>query len=258
VSLAGFLYVTFQIYKAADFEVMTTVELLRAGGISDILIGVFLVQFPFELLLITLAVCWWLISAVPATPREITVPRSMRHPGWIAKDPRTPPQVILAALLILGFYTTPWPLYLVAAVATVIAVTIAHRRRATNGRVGARMRRTLIVISGLVFIIMVQRPTIWVPLESITTSDRGTLVAYVIAEEGPWTTLLTPQWTRQLEPGQNSVLRERTDRVTARKLCAVDLLEARLFTRVLRLRPAQLISAVQQRAVPEPLTPPCP
>jgi hypothetical protein len=110
VSLAGFLYVAFQIHKAADFEVMTTVELLRAAGVTAILTGVFRVQLPFELLLLTFAACWWLISAVPATPRKMIGPRSVKHLGWIVKDPRTAPQVILAALLILGFYTSPWPL----------------------------------------------------------------------------------------------------------------------------------------------------
>lgn len=249
VSLATFLYVAFQIHKAADFEVNTTVELLHAGGISTVLVGVLLVQLPIELLLFTLAAGWWLMAVKPPAAPPATRP---------AVDPRTPPKLVLAVLLVLSFYTSPWPMFLISAAVAGFATAIAHRSR--RGRIlqPTYARRALGVLAVVSLLILVQRPTIWVPAESVTTTDNGVLVGYVIAEDGQWTTLLTPRWTGRAQPAGGSVFRQSTSRITARQPCAFDFLEAQLFDRVIRLRPAQLVGAIPDGALPESLTPPCP
>jgi hypothetical protein len=253
-SIATFLYVAFQIYKAADFEVNTTVEILRAGGLTSILIGVALVQLPFELILLVLAGCWWLMSSVPRTGQSEKLNR--RGQLVVRNSLGIPPRVFLAVLLILSFYTSPWPLFLLSLIICAVVWIAAATGSATDRRL-ARTRRGIAVLGTVAFFIMVQRPTIWVPAESITTADDETIVAYVISEDEPWTTLLTPSWTGYLQPGENSMRRVQTDKIVSRKPCAISFLEAKLFDRVLRLRPAQLITAINQHALPQSLTPPC-
>jgi hypothetical protein len=266
VSLVTFLYVAFQIHKAAEFEVNTTVELIHAGGLTTVLIGVLLVQLPIELLLFTLVTAWWVIATTPvpepairpATERKPTRSRPVPRLAGLAGDPRTPPKALLVALLVLSFYISPWPMFLLSAAVAAMAVTVAHR--SGRGRVlGTRYaRRAIGVLGAIALLILIQRPTIWVPAESVTTTDHGVIVGYVIAEDGQWTTLLTPRWTGRAQPGGGGVFRQATSRITARQPCAIDFLEARLFDRVVRLRPVQLLGAVPDGALPESLTPPCP
>ena len=104
----------------------------------------------------------------------------------------------------------------------------------------------------------IERPAIWVPLESVTTTDRGTFIAYVVAEEGGWTTMLTPRWLDRPRPGPGSVFREQTDHITARQTCSLDIYDAQTFSRALRIRAYQVITVVRQGKLPPALTPPCP
>ena len=246
-SLATFLYVAFQIFKAGDFEVNTTVELLRAGGLTSILLGVLLVQLPIELVLLNLAVCWWLLS-MPAGRGRTSAgrPTGSHRPALAA----------IGGLLVLSFYVTPWPFFTLSAVLSAAAVHVSTRWLG-HARVVRSARVAMAILVATSILVLVQRPTIWVPAENVTLGPDGTVVAYVISDDGRWTTLLTPQWTGHLRPGANSIVRVPTDRITAREPCAIDFLESRLFSRVLRLRPVQLVRAFSERRLPRPLTPPC-
>lgn len=255
-SLATFLYVVFQIYKSGEFEVNTTVELLRAGGITSILVGVLLVQLPVELVLLCLVGCWWLIGVAPA--RRVAAPAGAgRWPRLTTGDARSTPLVLIGAVLVLSFYTNPWPFFLLSVGVAAVAVALAFRPGG-GGRAAGHTRRVIAVLVGLAFLILVQRPTTWAPSESITTEDQRTIVGYVVADDGKWTTVLTPRWTGRLTPGDNSVRRIPTESITRREPCALEFLEARLFDQVLRLRPAQLPGVLRDGALPRPLTPPCP
>ncbi|MFL6137302.1 MAG: hypothetical protein ACJ74O_05810 [Frankiaceae bacterium] len=229
VSLATFLYVAFQVYKASDYEVNTTTELVRASGLSAILVGVLLVQLPLELLLLTLAAAWWM---------------SQRGQGAVATS-----VVLVLVLLTIGFFASPWPIVLAM---VVVPVAAALARAYLKGRPLKAFRASLILLMGACILYLGARPTIWVPAERVETDDRGTIVAYVIASDGDWTTLLTPRWTGYLTKGANSVVRERTRNVASRTLCAIDFAEARNFSQSLRLRPAQLLTGNR-----EPENPPC-
>ena len=251
LALVTFLYVTFQVYKAGDFEV--NVELIRSSGLTSILTGVLLQQLPFLLLLLGFGACWWLISFTPGLPALAPEGGSGLNPRMVATDPRIAPQVLLAALLVMGFYTIPWPLFLVSVLSSVTAVVIAHRRKDGRRWTAILARRAMALLSVLlVGWLVYTHATIWVPSENVTTEERGTVVAFVIAENDQWTTLLTPQWTGYLDPRENSVLRLPTRSITARELCSMNLLEAQVFGRVLRLRPVQIVDALEQRKMPEP------
>lgn len=257
VSLAAFLYVAFQIHKAADFEVQTAVDLVRTG-LTSILIGVFLVQLPFELLLLTLAACWWLISAAPKSLPEVAGATAGKQPAESIRYSRTMPLLTLIAMLVLGIWASPWPLFLVALALAIVSCVAAYKRTRISPKSASKITRGMAGIALLVLVVMIQRPTIWVPLENITTSGQESFTAYVVSEDSQWLTLLTPKWTGLLQPGDNSVRRVQANNVSARTICAVDLLEAQLFSRALRLRPAQVAEALRDRAIPDPLTPPCP
>jgi hypothetical protein len=244
LSLVTFLFVVFQIYKAAGFEVNSTVELLRAGGLSTIVVGVLLVLLPIEMVLMSLAGSWWILAAAESVQGDAAGTRRR-----LDLDPRTAPALVLAALALLGFWTSPWPLWLLCLVVSGTAVWLAVRR-AGAGTIGARRLRRVIVALAVGFgFLLLQRPTIWVPAEKLSLRDGDPVVAYVIDYEGGWATLLTPD---------HRLLRISTTRVADRELCAVEYLEARLFDRVLRLRPAQVIGAISSGSLPESLTPPCP
>jgi hypothetical protein len=258
LSLTTFLYVVFQIYKTGEFEVNTTVDLLRASGLTTILVGVLLGQLPIELLLLSLVACWWLIMNSPPPPAASPPTGPPRRPRLTTNDPRTTPLILLGALLVLSFYTCPWPFFLISTILTFVALVVAFRRNRNSRPAGTYTRRliAIMIIGG--FIILVQRPTTWAPSESVTTSDRGTIVGYVIADDGRWTTVLTPRWTDRLPSGENSLQVIPTDQIIAREPCAIDFFEARLLSRMLRLRPVQFIEMIGKGVIPQPLTPPCP
>jgi hypothetical protein len=247
ISLVTFLFVTFQVYKAGDFEV--NVELFRSSGLTTILTGVLLQELPFLLILLTFGTCWWLIGYARDTP-----PRTAETRIWRSStDPRNVPQLLLLGLLVIGFYTIPWPLFLLSLVSSVVALTIAHRHEPAGRRTVKVTGRTMATVSLLlVTYLLYTHPVVWVPSENVTTTDRGTVVAFVVGEDDRFTTLLTPRWTGYLRPGENSVVREPTDHITARQLCSMDLLEAQLFGRVLRLRPVQLPGVIRRHRLPEP------
>lgn len=244
LSLVTFLFVVFQIYKAAGFEVNSTVELLRAGGLSTIVVGVLLVLLPIELVLMSLAGSWWILAAADSVEPDPLNPMKR-----FELDPRTAPALVLASLVVLGLWTNPWPLWLICVVVSALAVWFAVRRAGSAGTRPRWFRRTIVVLAVVFGFLLVQRPTIWVPAEKLSLREGDHVVAYVIEYEGAWATLLTPD---------HKLVRIETGRVTDRELCAVEYEEARLFDRVLRLRPVQVVGAIADRSIPESLTPPCP
>jgi hypothetical protein len=257
-SLATFLYVVFQIYKSGDFEVNTTIELLRAGGLTSILLGVLLAQLPIELALINLVCCWWLIAVTPAGQVGKVPSESGLRTRLATNDPRTTPFVLLGALLVLSFYSSPWPYFLSSLLLSMVTGTIALRRNNRSRPAGTYTRRLITVFIFAAFLLLLQRPTTWTPSERVTTIDQGTIVGYVIADDERWTTILTPRSTGKLSPGENSVRRISTQQITDRQPCALEFIETRLFPPALRFRSVQIIEVVNKKALPQPLTPPCP
>jgi hypothetical protein len=256
IALATFLYAALQVYKAADFEVNAMKELLTSAGPTTIIVGAFLIQLPLELLLLSLTCCWWLTSIARTVRDPDSASRRMLRRG--ADDARNLPEVVLAALLVMSFFTSPWPFFLLSCALSVISVLLAHSRNAASGAIGLNIRRSIVAVGVFAFIYLVQSPTMWLSIESVTTKDRGTLVGYVVSEDGQWTTILTPRWLGRAAPGDNILTRIRSDTVAAREPCAATMAEARLFSPLLRLRPVQLVPASRQGHLPPPRTRPCP
>ncbi len=253
LSLATFLYVTFQIYKAADFEVNTAVELIRDGGLTAVLVGVFLVQLQYELMLITIVACFWLTAAA-----DSSTPRGLAGISWsparLRSDERILPKALLVVILTLSFWTVPWPFFVLMTAATAWAWWLADRGHGRRPRIWTGVH----VAAALLFVgLLLARPTIWVPAETIVTTNRGTLVGYVVSSGDGWITILTPSWTGHLGSRNSDLIREPAQDVVSRQPCAIDFVEARLFDKVERLRPAQVVSAIAHRALPPTLTPPC-
>lgn len=252
-SVAMFLYVAFQIHKAGDFEVVTTVELLHSASLPTILAGVLLVQLPLELLIVAIAASWWLFAAGTMVDEASTQPR--RH---MLTDPRTFPQTVLACVVLMSFYTSPWPFFALAFSVGLAATVLARRRKPYGRRLSMWAPRALATSIALLFLIMVGRPTTWVPAEAVTTAGGETIAGYVVSADGDWTTVLTPKWTNRLEPGQNSLRRVPTKDVVARETCRFSFSDNENFADMTRLRTLQLITVVFGGPHPVGLTPPCP
>lgn len=267
VSLATFLYVAFRVYEAADFDVNNMLRILHANGLSTILVGVLLVQLPAELLLLTLAACWWLYSA--ASDAAVTSPSSRRVRHFVAGS-RTLPLLLLAILIALSYTIIPWLFFLASLF--VIAITIVASYRVmmskhdhapptattapTRSRSIVTLRRSFLLIGLAVLFYAISGPAIWVDAENITTTDRGNIVGYVIDDSGPWTTILTPTWTGYLHQG-NSVTMEKTDHIVKRQLCAITIPQPSIFG-IKTYRPIQIWRAwITHRPVPI-LTSRCP
>ena len=244
VSLATFLYVAFQVHKSGDFEVVTTVEIIHSGSLTSILIGVLMVQLPIELLILTGIACWWLLATGAMVNRTYA---TVRIRPALVNDPRTLPQIVLAVLLLLLFFTSPWLNFVLAFSVAVTAAAIARRRRPVTARLMTWARRVLVGLVVVLVLVLLERPTTWVPLERITVAENTTLVGYVIAADGQWTTILSPSWIGHLKPGQNSLRRVPTKEVLTRATCRLSLAEDKIFGRVVRLRAPQLIAAVCER-----------
>jgi hypothetical protein len=265
VSLATFLYVAFRVYEAADFDVNNMLRILHANGLSSILVGVLLVQLPAELLLLTLAACWWLYSA--ASDAALT-----SHPNGRAHftaGSRTLPLLLLAALVALSYTIIPWLFFLASL--SVIAITIVISFRVMTPKHGPAppnatpastrprritLRRSLLSIGVVVLLYAISGPAIWVDAENITTSDNGNIVGYVIDDSGSWTTILTPTWTGYLHQG-NSVTMEETDHIVKREPCAITIPQPSILG-IKMYRPIQIWHAwMSHRPVPI-LTSRCP
>lgn len=255
VSLATFLYVAFQVHKAGDFEGVTTLEIIHSSSLTSILVGVLLVQLPLELLILTGVACWWLLATGAMVHRGYAAKRP--RPALLA-DPRTLPQIVLTVLLLLLFFTSPWLNFALALTIAVIVAVIARRHRPFAARFTRWVSRVVVGLVILLVLWLLERPTTWVPLERVTITGNTTLVGYVIAADGQWTTILSPRWTARLAPGQNTLRRVPTKEVLTRATCRLSLAEDKIFGQVVRLRTPQLIAAVRDGALPTPLTPLCP
>lgn len=255
-TLAMFLYVAFQIHKAGDFEVVTTVELLHSGSLPVILAGVVLVQLPLELLILSIFASWWLFATGEMVNKAYAPLRSAVTRSPMLSDPRTLPQSVLVAVVLASFYTSPWPFFLLAFVVGSAATIIARRRKVYRRGMSVWAPRVLAAGISVLFLIMLGRPTSWVPAEAVTTTSGQVLSGYVVSADGDWTTLLTPRWTGRLEPSENSLRRVPSADVTARETCVFSYDEA--FGTVTRLRTLQLISVAFGGPWPVGMTPSCP
>ena len=260
ISLATFLYVTFRVYQAADFDVNNMLKILQASGITPILIGVLLVQLPAELLLLTLAACWWLHSA--ASDRSDGSPAGASTEPLLAGS-RALPALLLAILILLSYVIIPWPFFVMSLL--VVGSTLLISRRTMKMRSDATtaeparsrrilvrfitFRRLLLALAVAVLVYAIGSPAIWVDAEMVTTTDHGEIVGYVIADSDGWTTILTPTWTGYLQHG-NSVILEKTANITKRQLCAITIPQPSIFG-IKMYRPIQLWHAwMNHRSVP--------
>jgi len=242
LSLATFLFVVFQVAKEAGFQINTVVALIKAESLASIVIGVLIAQLTLFVMLLTLVSSYWLLSAAGARRASVDDTATSRR-----TDIRIVPLLLVIGLLLIGFYTTTWPLFIILMALVVPVVVWAYRHEAGAGG-GKVLRWVTIVAIVIVGLLMMARPSIWLPAENISTTDRGLVVGYVVEDQGGWTTILTP--THQL-------LRERSDAIDGREVCALGSLESRLFNQLWRLRPEEALAAWVHGALPEPLTPPC-
>ncbi len=255
-TLAMFLYVAFQIHKAGDFEVITTVELLHSGSLPVILAGVVLVQLPLELLILAIFASWWLFATGEMVNKAFAPLRPAMTRAPMLSDPRTLPQSVLVAVVLASFYTSPAPFFLLAFLVGLAATIMARRRKAYGRRLAVWAPRALAALISVLFLIMLGRPTSWVPAEAVTTTGGKVLSGYVVSADSDWTTLLTPRWTNHLKPGENSLRRVPTPDITARETCVFSYDNE--FGDVTRLRTLQLISVMLGGPWPVGMTPPCP
>jgi hypothetical protein len=260
IALATFLYVTFRVYEAADFDVNNMLRILHASGLTTILIGVLLVQLPAELLLLILAACWWLHSA--ATDAAQSSPPGTRAESLLTGS-RTSPVLLLGIFIFLSYVIVSWPFFLISLL--IVGITLFISRRAMKTRSNTTetkpisrkrglvrfitLRRSLVVLAIAVLFYAIDGPAIWVDAETITTTDHGEIVGYVIDDSGTWTTILTPTWTGFLRHG-NSVIMEKAENITKRELCAITIPQPSIFG-LKMYRPIQLWQAwITHRPVP--------
>ena len=127
-----FLYVAFQVFKAADFEVNTAVELVRESGITTILVGVLLVQLPMELWITVLVVSAWLV-------RRNGLPGKASAESRTASRRRKLADIALFSIapVALALAISPWPLVALSILVVAWAGWVIER----GGGVGGRDRR---------------------------------------------------------------------------------------------------------------------
>lgn len=253
IPIVTFLYVAFQVFKAADFEVNTAAELVRESGISTILIGVVLVQLPMELWIAILVGAGWLVSRGRGAPKPV----GQGAGGSRLRRVLVTVGLIAAVPIALALAISPWP-FVVASL-----VVLAWAAWVTSSPPTARYRRPVFLSVNLFAIIasvgyLLSLPTIWMGAEDIQTADHGHMVGYVVSSDDRWTTILTPSWTHRLPAQRNSLVRIDSAEIQSRTLCAIDFQDARAFGFQLHLRSFQLPSLAVKDRPPKPLTPPCP
>lgn len=252
IPVCTFLYVAFQVFKAADFEVNTAVELVRESGISTMLVGVLLVQLPMELWIAVLLGAWWLVHR-----RGAGVSRSV-HEGAAGRDAAKAMNRLLVGIVpvALALAVSPWPFVILS------VGVLAWAAWVLSARPGARRRPVFLATTGAASVVFVayllSLPTIWMAAEDIHTADHGDMVGYVVSGDDRWTTILRPTWTHRLPAGTNSLLRQDSSKIDARALCAIDFSDARTFGYDVHLRTLQLPRVFAGDGPPRSLTPPCP
>jgi hypothetical protein len=250
ISLATFMFVVFQLAKLAGFEVNTIVAILHAESLPAIVIGALVAQLPLFLLVLIVISCWWLLAAAKARHQQRNAPRSDPRIQRLSEEslnPLVPPRLLLLVLLFISFFTTPWPLFVLGLILAFASVLAGRPSRSPPIR--SRLVPRILLGTGVVLlVVMLLRTSIWLPAENIDVTGQGYVVGYVVDEEGGWTTILTPT---------HRILRVETSSIQLREVCALESVESRLLDRPLRLRPAQLLSAIVRRQLPMPLIPPC-
>jgi hypothetical protein len=250
-----FLYVAFQVFKAADFEVNTAVELVRESGISSIFLGVLLVQLPMELWITVLVVLAWLVRREGLPGKASGESSTASRRGKLANI-----ALLCLAPVALALAISPWPLVLLS----ILVVAWAGWVSTTGGGSGQHGRRrsiflivdVIVAIASVVYLLSL--PTIWMAAEDVHTAHHGDVVGYVVSSDDRFTTILVPTWTHRLQKGQNSIIRLDTKEIDSRSPCAIDFQDARAFGFELHLRPFQIPRLLVRSESPKPLTPACP
>ena len=116
-------------YKVGDYENAT--ELLRDSGISTILVGVFLTELPLLLVLFGVACCWWLISVARTEslyPVSAQAVESGERPRPRPNPRRTLVLLVMGIVLLLEFYLSAWPFFVLSALLLVITLVVTRGR----------------------------------------------------------------------------------------------------------------------------------
>ncbi|MGH2572152.1 MAG: hypothetical protein ACRDGU_01460 [Actinomycetota bacterium] len=242
ISVITLLFIAFQLSRVSGSEGATMLTLLHSAGPGSVVTGVLVSQFPLVLSILMLGGTWWLWERLRL---------GLNY---------APPLALVAALLFIAFFTTPWPFFVVPFVVFGAAVLSAVRnralgRRSEEARELKRFEGRIAVITlcsiGLLVALLLLRPSVWLPPETLSFSDGTQLVGYVIGEEGSWTTVLTAKGT---------VAIQRSSDIEGRRVCALEgtsALASSVERPFLRLRMLQAITAVFSGRLPTPATQPC-
>lgn len=242
ISVITLVFIAFQLSRVSGSEGATMLTLLHSAGPGAVVTGVLISQFPLVLSILMLGATWWLWERLRL---------GLNY---------APPLALVAALLFIAFFTTPWPFFVVPFLVFTAAMLSAVRHRALGRRsVGARElkrfegRIALVTFCaiGLLVAIMLLRPSVWLPPETVSFTDETQLVGYVIGEEGSWTTLLT---------AKGGVVIRRSSDIGSRRVCALEgtsSVASHVEQPILRLRMLQFVVAVFSGRLPTPATRPC-
>jgi len=242
ISVITLHFIAFQLSRVSGSEGATMLTLLHSAGPGAVVTGVLISQFPLVISILMLGATWWLWERLRL---------GLNY---------APPLALAASLLFIAFFTTPWPFFVVPFVVFCAAIisAVRHRalgRRSTEARELKPFEGRIAVITlcciGLLVAILLLRPSVWLPPETLSLTDGTKLVGYVIGEEGSWTTLLT---------AKGEVVIQRSADIGSRRIFALEgtsPLSSSVERPFLRLRMLQAITAILSRRLPTPATQPC-
>jgi hypothetical protein len=229
LSLVTLLFIAFELARVSGSETATILALIKAAGPAQIITGVLISQFSLLLSILVVASAWWFSS----------------RPGGM----RLVPLAVFAGLVFVAFFTVPWPFFVTPTVLSGYFMILSSERSRRRGRTWPRKGGVtgwiILVVIAVLGVMLLLRPSVWLPPENVTTTDRGVLVGYVVGDEGAFTTLLTPS---------HDIIREKSDRITGREVCALGSSRQRP---TYRMRPLQALGALFTARYPTALNPPC-
>jgi hypothetical protein len=199
-----FGFVILKVYQVARLDTTTTLTLIARSSPAPLILGTFLSVLPA----LVISVSLWLAFGIYQVKSEETQKILMRILLLVA---------LIAALLL------PWPIAIEtwAIVMVLIAALLLRKHRGKGVSPGSDL--AIVVAVGIVNVLLTS--AVWLPAEVVQTQQQGPLIAYVIAYDDTWTTMLRDSDRR--------IFIVPTDQINSRVVCDLSHSSARSVTQII-------------------------
>jgi hypothetical protein len=173
LSALTFVLVAVKVFRASYMETSTTVAIVSSADQVALLKGVVLTLLPGFLAAVIVAAIWWWAGTLPDGKTPADARKTLVSPG----------HGLMWALLIVGFFTISWPIFIAILLPVLVStgwLIVRSVDKHANWEWDGRLRRSLRTVGILAatgsLLYLALSPTVWLPLREITVQPTQTIV----------------------------------------------------------------------------------